>query len=902
MCKKYFTLIVVFILCVTTIAVGQTNLALNRPATSSSNESAGYSAGMAFDGNTATRWSSAFSDPQWIRVDLGAVYSISRVALRWETACARTFQIQVSSDGNTWSSVYSTSSGTGGVNDLAVTGTGRYIRMYGTARATAWGYSLWEFEVYGSGGATPSMTNTPTPTSPAIATPTPTSPVSSGNLALNKPALSSSDESAGLAVNYAFDGDTGTRWASAFSDPQWIHVDLGAVYGISRVVLRWETACARSFEIQVSPDGNAWTSVYSTSSGSGGVNDLAVNGTGRYVRMYGTARATAWGYSLWEFEVYGSGGTSASPTRTMTPTVSTSYTTPSTATPTPTRSPAITPSRTPTSPAAATSTPTSLAIASLTPTSPVISGNLALNKPSLSSSNESTGLAANYAFDGNTGTRWASAFSDPQWIQVDLGAVYGISRVVLRWETAYASAFQVQVSGNGSSWTTVSLIANNAGGINDLPVSGSGRYVRMYGTVRATAWGYSLWEFEVYGSGGPTAGPTATLLPTVTPTNSPSGTPVYTPSGNGTFPMIFQNNTRGYFSDSQIFVLYFGMNASDQWCYLEPDGRMIPVNPDDANAPGHLTKNGVNYADYSFTLAQSNHAVIPAWFTGGRCYISLGSPMYIPIGNNAWGGPDLLNPLDPNSDVYYDWYEFTYIYNQVPFGGNTTQVDQFGFPMTVRLRQDLSGYDQTVGITLSRDEVFTRYSSGVNPAFAPLANAFRIVAPRSASSFRPGGTQENYMQAYIDEVWNYYSANQLTMTRLGQTFSGRVVNNRFQFIVSPAGSEGSGPFYLDKPTTLDVMACAGAFARAGMLTTELAFGAEFSAAFNRGVALNTADWYSPSAYYLDTWKNDYAMVFHQIGIDNRAYGFAYDDINDQSSVKILGNASPPTSITIGIGW
>ena len=31
---------------------------------------------------------------------------------------------------------------------------------------------------------------------------------------------------------------------------------------------------------------------------------LAVNGTGRYIRMYGTARATQYGYSLWEFQAY----------------------------------------------------------------------------------------------------------------------------------------------------------------------------------------------------------------------------------------------------------------------------------------------------------------------------------------------------------------------------------------------------------------------------------------------------------------------------------------------------------------------------------------------------------------------------------------------------------------------
>jgi hypothetical protein len=78
--------------------------------------------------------------------------------------------------------------------------------------------------------------------------------------------------------------------------------------------------------------------------------------------------------------------------------------------------------------------------------------------------------------------------------------------------------------------------------------------------------------------------------------------------------------------------------------------------------------------------------------------------------------------------------------------------------------------------------------------------------------------------------------------------------------------------------------------------------AELCAAFNRGVALNTSSWYTPAAYYGTSIKNDFSKFFHQIGVGNRAYGFAYDDINDQSSVKILPSANPSTSLTIGIGW
>lgn len=136
-----------------------TNLALYKPVTVSSVENAGLSGTNAVDGNTGTRWSSAFSDPQWIYVDLQATYNITRVKLNWEAAYATSFQIQVSSNAVNWTTNYSTTTGTGGIQDLTgLSGTGRYVRMYGTVRKTQYGYSLYEFEVY---GAAPAPTNQP---------------------------------------------------------------------------------------------------------------------------------------------------------------------------------------------------------------------------------------------------------------------------------------------------------------------------------------------------------------------------------------------------------------------------------------------------------------------------------------------------------------------------------------------------------------------------------------------------------------------------------------------------------------------------------------------------------------------------------------------------------------------
>ena len=412
-------------------------LSQNQPATASSEENASFPASAAVDGNLGTRWSSAFSDPQWLEVDLGTDSTISQVVLDWETAYATAFEIQTSNDNATWTTIYSTTTGTGGDQTLNVTGTGRYVRMYGTTRATQYGYSLWEFQVYGTSSAETTCSTT--------------------DAALNQPTTASSTQDAtDFPASAATDGNTGTRWSSAFSDPQWLEVDLGSSQQICGVSLDWETAYATAFEIQVSNDNATWTTIYSTTTGTGGTQALTVSGSGRYIRMYGAARATQYGYSLWEFDVFttagsssgGGGGGGGSGTG---------------------------------------------------PTEYCGTDDMALDQPTTASSTQdATDYPATSATDGDTGTRWSSASSDPQWLEVDLGSSQQICGVDLDWETAYATAFQIQVSNDNATWTTIYSTTTGTGGNQPLTVSGTGRYIRMYGTARATQFGYSLWEFDVY--------------------------------------------------------------------------------------------------------------------------------------------------------------------------------------------------------------------------------------------------------------------------------------------------------------------------------------------------------------------------------------------------------------------
>jgi hypothetical protein len=270
-----------------------------------------------------------------------------------------------------------------------------------------------------------------------------------------KPATASSTENAAAnPASAAVDGNAGTRWSSTFSDPQWIQVDLGATATVTQVVLNWEAAFGRSFQIQTAAAaGGPFTTIFSTTTGTGGIQTIPVTGSGRFVRMNGTARGTQFGYSLWEFQVFGTIGGSTPP------------------------------------PACGTT-------------------NAALNHPATASSTENAGTPASAAFDGNAGTRWSSAFSDPQFVQVDLGSTQTVCQVVLTWEAAFASAFQIQTAAAaGGPFTTVFSTTTGTGGTQTLTVNGSGRFVRMNGTARATGFGYSLFEMAVFTTGGGTGTP-----------------------------------------------------------------------------------------------------------------------------------------------------------------------------------------------------------------------------------------------------------------------------------------------------------------------------------------------------------------------------------------------------------
>jgi hypothetical protein len=682
----------------------ETLLSQGRPATASSQESAGHAASAAVDGDlTGTRWASEWSDPQWIRVDLGARVDLSRVVLTWEAAHGRAYEIQASDDGTDWRTLKTVTDGDGGTDDLAVSGAGRHVRMLGTDRATGYGYSLWEFQVYGNEGGTPppaggavevtgsqgdwQLTVGGRPYTvkgltwgPSVAdAPRYMPDVRSmgvntirtwGTDGSTEPLLDTAAEhgirvingfwlqpgggpGSGGCVNYltdtAYKNDMlaeFTRWVDAYKDhPATLMWNVGneSVLGLQNCYggeeLERQRDAYTTFVNDVAravhaidPDHpvtstDAWTGawpyyqrnapdldLYSmnaygdicgvredweeggytkpyviTETGPAGEWEVPddVNGVpdeptdAQKAEGYAGAwdcvtghRGVALGATLFHYGTeYDFGGvwfnllpgghkrlsyyavkkayTGSTAGDNTPPVITDMSVSPASSAPAggefTVRAAVRDPDGDPityrillsgnyatgdkglveaewhatgdgTFAVAAPERPgvwkvyvqaedghgnAGIETKSVKVVPPPVEGtNAALNKPTTASSHQAEygdcPCTPAKATDGRADTRWASEWSDPQWIRVDLGARTAIRGLQLHWDPAYARSYEVQVSDDGTTWRRVYSTTTGNGDIDAIDVSETARHVRLQLTARGTGWGYSLYEFGVY--------------------------------------------------------------------------------------------------------------------------------------------------------------------------------------------------------------------------------------------------------------------------------------------------------------------------------------------------------------------------------------------------------------------
>ena len=195
--------------------------------------------------------------------------------------------------------------------------------------------------------------------------------------------------------------------------------------------------------------------------------------------------------------------------------------------------------------------------------------DLALNKTATAST---AALPASNAVDGNGTTRWGSTVGiDPSWITVDLGSNQTLASVVIDWEAANAANYQVQGSTNNSTWATLATRTGGAFGnrTDTVAVSGSYRYVRIYGTARSpgNSWGYSIWSLKVYG-----AAASSSSAASSTPSNLPTAYSGYT----GVYPgYTLKLDDRFDSLNTQVWAKGDGAVGGESMCRFQPQGVQV---------------------------------------------------------------------------------------------------------------------------------------------------------------------------------------------------------------------------------------------------------------------------------------------------------------------------------------
>ncbi|MFE5297770.1 discoidin domain-containing protein [Streptomyces sp. NPDC056632] len=682
----------------------ETLLSQGKTATASSVEGAGYAASAAVDGDlTGTRWASQWSDAQWLQVDLGARADISRVVLNWEGAYGKAYDIQLSDNGTDWRTVRSVTAGDGGTDELTVSGTGRYVRLQGVTRATGYGYSLWEFRVYGDAGTTQPgpggavrvtgsqgdwrLTVGGQPYTvkgltwgPALADAARYMPdVKSmgvntvrtwGTDAASKPLLDAAaaqgvrvingfwlqpggGPGSGGCVDYVTDTTYKNtmltefaKWVDTYrSHPATLMWNVGneSVLGLQNCYGGAELEAQRNAYTtfvndvakkihSLDPDHpvtstDAWTGAWPyykrnapdldlyamnsygdicgvrqawtdggytkpyiiTEGGPAGEWEVPDDANGvpaeptdvqkadGYTKAWGCVtghQGVALGATLFHYGLeHDFGGVwfnlvpdglkrlsyfavkkayTGSTSGDNTPPVITNMSvSPASAAPAgrefTVRADIRDPDGDPVTPKIylsgnyangdkrlvdaqwratgngtfAVTAPEKLGVwkvyiqaedghgnagietRSVKVVAPPVAGtNIALGKPTTASSFQASygdcPCPAANATDGNPGTRWASDWSDPQWIRVDLGSVRSFDRLQLIWDPAFARAYEVQVSDDGNAWRTIHTTSDGNGDVDTVEAGATARYVRLQLTARGTGWGYSLHELGVY--------------------------------------------------------------------------------------------------------------------------------------------------------------------------------------------------------------------------------------------------------------------------------------------------------------------------------------------------------------------------------------------------------------------
>ena len=345
-----------------------------------------------------------------------------------------------------------------------------------------------------------------------------------------------------------------------------------------------------------------------------------------------------------------------------------------------------------------------------------------------------------------------------------------------------------------------------------------------------------------------------------------------TPSDSGaraaadSLPLTIVNDS-GSFDNANVHVYIVG----------NQDGRQVRVTPDGALAPIALSDNGPDgFTDYAIGLSGSGETRLSLPRMSGRIYVALGQKLKFKAVTDGNGNAALQFPAgwvtsDPNYPVLHDCAEFTF--NDAGMFCNTTMVDMFSVPLSIRLT---GAKEQTTGTLRAGGRAAAFAAVRQVEEFARLVvDDTRVIAP--GHGLDAGLFAKDYFAPYIDDVWSTYTGRDLTVTTNAGTFTGRVRGERFTF-------DGPAQVSFAKPSTRDVLFCDGTLAAPNDGTTG-PVAAVLGASFNRSTLIGhpaqpTTD---AGTFYRTGLTNHYAKAMHAATQDGKAYGFAFDDVADFAS-------------------
>jgi len=353
-----------------------------------------------------------------------------------------------------------------------------------------------------------------------------------------------------------------------------------------------------------------------------------------------------------------------------------------------------------------------------------------------------------------------------------------------------------------------------------------------------------------------------------------------------------------------LIPLQIGNQTNQNNLYLLLTGTTDPTKPDhntyylsDFNGNVALFTENLNRQSYSLQLQPGKQTIQLPRLSGLRLYFSFDQPLLLTVPER--GVPD--SPAgwlpDSNYQILYDWVELTWEINDIDMtiGANPTQVDLFGIPFEVELTGfDANGQSQTLQGGFKTGGLRNQILGDLKQSPSPW-NQLVIVNSTTGDSLRAicpyHGMEMNLfpkdqLDDYINQVWNKYETETLTVSAENVMFNGQVTQGNFVFTPTISGVE---TITFPKPSTYTVYTSGPMPAK--FTPKGGVIGAALQAGFMRSTLLLNTDLLAcdSSQYYQDNPVNEYARIIHHYAIDGGAYTFGFDDVCSGSSVIIIHN-------------